>query len=47
MIHGKRQANKRLFNNFERSRLSIKEMRVIFTLKTIEKLAFPVYTCFM
>ena len=37
LIHGKGQPNKRLFNNFEQSRLSTKEMRVIFKWKTIKK----------
>ena len=37
LIHGKCQPNKRLFNNFEQSRLSIKEMRVIFKWKPIKK----------
>ena len=47
LIHGKRQPRKRLFNNFEQSRLSIKEMRVFFKWKTIKKFAFLTDICFM
>ena len=37
LIHGKGQPDKRLFNNFEQSRLSIKEMRVILDEKNYKK----------
>ena len=47
LIYSKRQPNRRLFNNFDQSRLSINEMKVIFTWKTIKKFAFPTYTYFI
>ena len=47
LIQGKRQPNKRMLNNFEQSRLSIKEMRLIFKWKTIKKFAFLTDICFM
>ena len=47
LIYGKRQFKKRVFNDFEQSRRSIKEMRVIFKWKTIKKFAYLTDICFM